>query len=1014
MREPRARVSGRSPRHVCLTLLASFLFISIAHAQADRASIAGIVRDTTGAVLPGVTVEASSPALIEKARVVVTDGAGQYRIENLRPGTYTVTFTLPGFNTIRREGIELSGSFAATVSPEMRVGALEETITVTSESPVVDVRNSTKQRVLGDEVLASIPNGRTQFTAATLIPGMNLNNQDVGGTNIINTTGGSMTIHGSNGQDQRVMIDGLSTANAELAGNASNFLPNMGSAQEIAVDYSAGTADQATGGVRVNIIPREGGNTFKGSFFATGANSSFQANNYTDELQRRGLRTPNSVKMNYDVNPGYGGPLRKDSLWFYASARFTKTQNYVGGMFYNKNEGIENVWTYDPDLTRRAFLNASQQSGNLRLTWQANQKNKISFFIDEQGRCQCANVTATTAPEAAIEIKYPIQRMTTAAWTSPVTSRLLLEARGGFRQENYKYNAMPPDDPRKRLITVTEQVSVNGAPAGLQYHGGGIGGQTATQPYQNTYGRIFDLLASASYVTGSHAVKVGIGDNIVLRDESLDDNIYHVSYRFNNTVPNQITQRSTPYEKAQRQPAALGIYAQDRWTIDKLTLNGGVRFDYLKIVIPAQHLSPAPLVPNRNLDLPETNLVNWKDVTPRVAGVYDVFGTGKTAVKASISKYVVAQGVQGTYGDSLAPVNRLANFVTRTWNDLTYPAGDPRRGNYVPDCDLVNVLANGECGNLSDTNFGSPTPSTTIDSKVLNGWGVRPYNWELSASVQQELIPRVAVDVGYFRRWFGNFAVTDNLALGRDDFTEYATTAPLDSRLPDGGGYTITGFRDLNPNRATTPPNNFFTLAKNYGKQIQRWNGVDASVNARISRDLFVQGGVSTGRTLTDNCEILAKVPESSTLGAPYCHQETNFLTQVKGFGAYTVPRIDVQLSAAFQSIPGPALSANRVTLSTQTTLARAFTNAANQTLNLVAPGTMYGERLNQVDFRVAKILRAGRTRTSVNFDLYNAFNASTVLAESPTWLNATESGWRVPTTIVTARFAKFSVQYDF
>ena len=998
----------------CAAFVCHLLFAAAAHGQAARASIDGVVRDATGAVLPGVSVEASSPALIEKSRIVVTDGAGQYRIENLVPGTYAVVFSLQGFSTVRREGIELSGSFAATVSPELRLGTVEETVVVTSESPVVDVRSTTRQRVLDDDVLASIPNGRTQFTAATLIPGMNLNNQDVGGTNIINTTGGSMTIHGSNGNDQRVMIDGLSTANAELAGQASNFLPNMGSAQEIAVDFSAGTADQATGGVRVNIIPREGGNTFSGSLFATGANSSFQADNYTSELQRRGLRTPNSVKMNYDVNPGFGGPLRRDALWFYTSARWTKTQNYVGGMFYNRNEGLEHVWVYEPDLDRPAFLNASQQSGNLRLTWQVSPRNKVSFYIDEQGRCQCANVTPTTSPEAAIEIKYPIQRMASAAWTSPVTSRLLLELRGGFRGENYKYNALPATDARKRLITVTEQASVNGAPAGLQYHGGGIGGATATQPYQNTYGRNVDVLASASYVTGTHAWKFGINDTIVLRDESLDDNIYHVSYRFNNTIPNQITQRSTPYTKAQRQPAALGLYAQDRWTIEKLTLNLGVRFDYLKIRIPAQHLDPAPLVPNRNLDLPATDLVSWKDLTPRVAGSYDLFGNGKTAVKASISRYVVAQGVQGAYGDALAPVNRLANFVTRTWNDLTYPAGDPRRGNYVPDCELTNVLANGECGNLSDTNFGSPTPSTTVDPEVLKGFGVRPYNWELSASVQQELAPRVSVDVGYFRRWFGNFAVTDNLALTAADFTEYSITAPADPRLPDGGGYTIDGFRDLNPSRATTPPNNLFTLARNYGEQIQRWNGVDLTLIARFQRDFFLQGGISSGRLLTDNCEILAAVPEAGPLGAPYCRQPANVLTQMKGFASYTVPRVDVQVSGAFQSIPGPQLAANRVTTAAQTTLGRAFTNAANQTLNQVKPGTLFGERLNQVDLRIAKILRVGRTRAAINFDLYNAFNASTVLAENATWSNASETGWRVPTTIVTARFAKFSLQYDF
>src|SRR5262245_12937790 len=399
---------------------------SVALAQA---SIAGVVRDVSGAVLPGVTVEAASSVLIEQVRTVVNDGAGQYRIEPLRPGTYTVTFSLPGFSTVRRDGVVLTGSFSASISPELRVGTVEETVTVTGASPMVDVQSATRQRVIDADVLAAIPNGRTQLTAATLIPGMNLNNQDVGGTNIINTTGGSMAIHGSNGNDQRVMIDGLSTANSELAGQASNFLPNMGSAQEVAVDFSSGTADQSTGGVRINIIPREGGNDFSGTLFATGSNSHFQSDNYTDDLQARGLRTPNSVKMNYDINPTIGGPLSPDKVWFYGAARWTKTQNYVGGMFHNVNEGIENIWTYTADLDRPAVANSFQRSVNFRLTWQANSKNKFSVFVDDQGRCQCAIVNATTAPEAAIEIKYPVQRMSTLSWTAPQTNRLLLEAR---------------------------------------------------------------------------------------------------------------------------------------------------------------------------------------------------------------------------------------------------------------------------------------------------------------------------------------------------------------------------------------------------------------------------------------------------------------------------------------------------------------------------------------------------------------------------------------------------------
>ena len=595
--------------------------------------------------------------------------------------------------------------------------------------------------------------------------------------------------------------------------------------------------------------------------------------------------------MNYDINPTVGGPLSRDKVWFYGAARWTKTQNYVGGMFHNVNEGIENVWTYTgrPEPARVHQRVPAQRQPAADLAGQSEEqvqrlrRRPGPLPVRQRHRDDGARGgDRDQVPDPAHDDRRPGRRRAPTGCCS--------RRAAAIRTENYKYSAVDANDPRKRLITVTEQASVNGAPANMQYHGGGIGGGTATQPYQNTDGRNYDVLFTASYITGSHAFKVGASDTIVLRDESLDDNIYNVSYRFNNTIPNQITQRSTPYKKAQRQPAGIGLYVQDKWTIDRLTLNLGLRFDYLKITIPAQHLDPAPLVPNRNLDLPETDLANWKDLTPRLAVAYDLFGTGKTALKASINKYVVAQGVQGPYGDAIAPVNRLANFVNRVWNDQTFPIGDARRSNYFPDCDLTNVLANGECGNLSDTNFGKPTPSTTVDPRVLDGCGVRPYNWEFSASVQHELASRVSVDFGYFRRWFGNFAVTDNLALAASDFTSFATTVPVDERLPDGGGNTINGFVDRNPNTATLAPNNFFTLARDYGDQIQQWNGVDLTMNARLRPDLYVQGGMSTGRTLTDNCEILAKIPESNPLGVPYCRQLTNFLTQYKFLGSYTVP----------------------------------------------------------------------------------------------------------------------------
>jgi hypothetical protein len=421
-------------------------------------------------------------------------------------------------------------------------------------------------------------------------------------------------------------------------------------------------------------------------------------------------------------------------------------------------------------------------------------------------------------------------------------------------------------------------------------------------------------------------------------------------------------------------------------------------------------------------------MLDWKDVVPRLGGAYDLFGDGKTAVKATLNKYVLAQGLQGAYGDAANPVNRLANFVTRTWTDAN--------GNYAADCDLLNPLSQDRrasggdfCGTMSDTNFGKTTLGTTYDPRAITGWGRRPYDWELSASVQHEIARRVSIDVGYFRRWYGNFSVIDNRALAVTDYSPFTVTAPADTRLPGGGSYPISPFYDINPAKVVLPPDNYFTLADNYGPELQHWNGFDFTMNARPRADVVLQGGVSTGKSMLDVCSVVSKIPEmavpivnatttlTAALGAPYCRQETGFLTQVKFLGSYTLPKVDVQVSGSFQSIPGPLISANQVIPNAvvKQSLGRDLAaNAPNVTVNLVSPGSLYGDRLTQLDMRFAKLFKFNGLRTAVNLDLYNTFNSNAALAESPTYVNASPTGWRVPTTIVTARFAKISVQLDF
>ena len=460
------------------------------------------------------------------------------------------------------------------------------------------------------------------------------------------------------------------------------------------------------------------------------------------------------------------------------------------------------------------------------------------------------------AQEAANELEYPISDLSSVSWTATPTNRLLVEARFGVRREEYAYTPEQSPGPGRLLIPVIEQ---GGLIPGLLYRGSGL--QSPTQPYQRTLGVSMPSSAALSYVTGSHSAKVGFYNVTAQRTSDVPDNASHLTYQFNNGVPNQLTQRATPLYRAERQKLDLGIYVQDKWTVKRLTLSGGFRFDTFQSYFPEQTLEPGALVPNRSLTFPKTDMANWKDIVPRLGSVYDLRGDGKTALKVSINKYVTAQGLQGTYGDTANPVNRLANIVTRSWID--------GNRNFIPDCDLTNVLvqdfrpSGGDlCGTVSDTNFGRPTLSLNYNPDVLNGWGSRPYQWEFSASVQHELRRGLSMDVGYFRRWFGNFGVTDNLNLRPGDYGSFSVTAPVDARLPDGGGYTTSGFYNLNPDKVAVAPNNYFTFAKDYGKQTEHWNGVDVTVNWRLPSSMTLQGGVSTGRRELNTCDVIDVCPK--------------------------------------------------------------------------------------------------------------------------------------------------------
>ena len=462
----------------------------------------------------------------------------------------------------------------------------------------------------------------------------------------------------------------------------------------------------------------------------------------------------------------------------------------------------------------------------------------------------------------------------------------------------------------------------------------------------------------------------------------------------NNAVPNQLTLRARPYHDLWELDADIGLFAQDRWTVKRLTLNGGVRLDHKKSHFPEQHLGPSfPLLPTRNITFAERDQLAWKDLTPKLGAAYDLFGNGRTALKVTLNKYLSGRQVDGLGN----PVGGLVLQTTRNWTDTN--------GNFLPDCDLTNPVDNGECRAMANPNFGREVGGTVYEPKTLRGWGVREstgvlhgraarsHHRAISGSrVFQPLVwqPRLGTPTG--NSGGVNFITADDRSLTAADFDSFCVTAPTNPQLPGGGGYQVCGLYDLKPAKFGVPSDEFVTFAKDYGKQVQNFKGVDLSTNARLPRGIIVQGGVSLGKTTLDVCEVVDRLPEmlvdaGTIIPRQHCHAETPFLTQFKMLGSYTVPTIDVRLSASFQSIPGPPLAANLVVpnATVRQSLGRDLAGGAqNITVNIVDPGTLFGDRLNQLDMRVSKLLRVGgRRRTSINVDVYNVLNSNAVQTES-------------------------------
>jgi hypothetical protein len=980
--------------------LVAFLsaFAPSAAAQQAASSIAGSVRDATGAVLPGVTVEASSDALIEKTRTVLTDSQGQYRIVDLRSGTYVVTFTLPGFATVRREGIELSANFTAPVNIEMRVGALEETVTVSGATPLVDVQSVTQRRVLQRDLLDALPTGKTIQAYATLTVGaiVPATSQDVGGNR--GELAIAIGIHGNRAGDLKLLQDGMrfNSMEGSAGGGGRGFYVNAASAQEVSIQTDANSAEYETGGVMLNVIPKEGGNVFRGYLFGNFTNGDLQSSNLSDALQARGLRAANTVRHVWDANVALGGPILEDKLWFYTAHRSWGNSEYVAGTFYNKTQGS---LFYTPDLERQGFVNDVNRDNNIRFTWQASQKNKFNVSYDIQKDCVChTGLTGNAAPEAVVRWQFEPNYLIQTSWTYTMTNKVLFEAGNTSLIFDWPNIRQFDEGVTVDTISILEQSN------NYRYNASVAG-------YGNRLSKQSNQRFAVSYVTGSHTFKTGLFMQEGWRRHVQDYN-QSISYTFNNQRPTQITQYA-PIIYRERLKLNYGIFVQDQWTVDRLTINAGIRYDHINSYVPAQDLPAGRFVAARSF-AEVKNVPNWKDISPRIGGSYDLGGDGKTAIKVSFGRYVAGEGVNQARANN--PVLTSVNNVNRQWNDLN--------GDYIIQGDLNSRALSGELGPMLNQNFGGSAITTRYADDVLNGLGSRFFNWQLATSVQRELGRGLSMNVGYFRTRYGNFTTTENVALTAADFDTYCITAPSHAQLPNGGGNQLCGLYDVKAS-GVGRVNNLVNLSEVYGQQTEAFNGVDVTFGSRLSRGSMISGGVSTGRTTTDWCHANGN-PQLTPTGInpntatdprtdAYCHQRTPWMsaTQVKLSGSYALPWWGLQTSGTFQNLPGIPVTARYVASNAviSPSLGRNLNGAANATINLIPQNSIFEKRISQVDTRVTKVFRlANSRRVQVMFDVYNVLNANSVLAINNTY----GAAWLTPIQILGGRLAKFGAQFDF
>jgi hypothetical protein len=922
-------------------------------------------------VLPGVTVEAASEVLIEKVKSAITDGEGKYLILDLRPGTYTLTFSLTGFTSFRRDQLQLPSEFTMTVNADLKVGTVEESVTVTGASPVVDVTTAVHTQVLDREVIDTIPTGRTIQGMGQLIVGVNLNLPDTGGARAMQQT--YMSTHGMTTANNTVMVDGMMVNGLQGDGAIQSYF-NDAMNSEVSYQTSGINADTSAGGVRLNMIPREGGNRFSGDFKMVNRPGSWQRSNLTDRHQASGLTAGNATDRIIDYTFALGGPIMKDRLWFFTSARYFSVNNFIANTYMD--DGSQGI---DDQFIRSALA---------RLTWQVSPRNKLSGYFDEVDKYRGHDMQSGVDPEtAALQWFSPAYHTAQVKWTSTISSAMLFEA--GWSSNIEYYTNSYQDGVEQPRFTPAWYAGASRLENDLNGRKTAATSQTTQSPERQ------NLQASLTYVTGSHNIKGGWqwtwGDFYHTVDANAD---MTQQYRSSSTgvpftVPDSVIVRNTPLAKyGERLNRDMGFYVQDSWrATDRLTLNGGIRYEMVNAKVHAADSPAGRFAPERHFEEIE-NVPNWKDWAPRFAAVYDLFGNGKTAVKYSLNRYNQARttGIAADY-------NPLASLTSAAlpWRDIN--------GNDIADG------VRGCTGYPSATceiDFTGLAPNFGV--VALNEYGKYPRTWNLESGleVQHEVMTGFSLSGSWYKGKFENLPVTINRAYTWADYAPYTFYSPL-----TGDPFTVYG-RTV----ATRPTSNLDTFDP---ERRRNYEAYVVEFKARPGRGIQLFGGFTIDRQREKNCTS----PDDPNFGATtegFCDEFVLDIPWKKGFkmSANVPVKWGINLSMAFQSNQSPnssrSMTATRgVTRypancpspcpAGQIIMPTANFNQASLTVNLEPSPATFVERINQLDFKVQKTFRYGRMSFIPTYEVFNVNNSDAIISYQST--NALNASYLRPNSIM-------------